>query len=203
MIIISPASSFKKSSVVSASVILNCTCFIEENILAKISEFSDAQLEKAFKKYKSQYREKATPQLKKILVQLDAERKKRTGGGSPNKTTPKSSDPSPSQTVDLSKLSQSASFMVDKTKKSKASKEKKKLSNKLSKGQGPVIGQLMTNILLGVGGVFALVGLVLVLDVYLLEMLPMFTFKTVLAFVLVIIGMGMMKVAMHLSDDNR
>lgn len=171
--------------------------------MAKISEFSDAQLDKAFKKYKSQYREKATPQLKKILMQIDAERKKRGAGGSPQSAPKKISDPSPSQTVDLSKLSQSASFMVKKTKNAKESKEKKKLSNKLSKGQGPVISQLLTNILLAVGGVLGLLGLFLVLDVYLLEMLPLFAFKTVIAFVLVALGVGAMKVAMHLSDDNR
>lgn len=171
--------------------------------MAKISEFSDAQLEKAFKKYKSQYREKATPQLKKILVQIDTERKKRTSGGASKKAAKKSHDPSPSQTVDLSKLSQSASIMVDKTKQTKASKEKKKLTNKLSKGQGPAISSLVTNILLAVGGVLGLVGLFLVLDIYLLEMLPYFSFKTIIAFVLVILGVGMMKVAMHLSDDNR
>lgn len=172
--------------------------------MAKISELNDTQLDKAFQKYRSQYKAKPSPQLKKALLQIDAERKKRKGSSA--KASPKPyipDEPSPTQTVNLADLSQSASFLVDKSKVAKKKKEDKKLSNKFNKGQAPAISRNLTNILIGGGSILILIGLILILDHFLLEMLGYFPFKSYLAFFFVIIGTIMAKVATHLSDDNR
>lgn len=172
--------------------------------MAKISELSDAQLDKAYVKYRTQYKQKPSPQLKKAILQIDAERKKRKAAAVPDQTQEvQLEDSSPSQTVNLAELSKSATFIVDKSKVAQKKQEDKKISNKLRKGQGPAIGKKLTNILIGGGGVLTAIGLVLILDHFLLEFLPYFMFKSFLMFFFAVIGMVMMKTGTHLSDDNR
>jgi len=174
--------------------------------LAKLSELNDVQLDKAFQKYKAQYRENPSEQLKKVIQQIDLELKKRKSSAPKSEPSkPKKSRPteSPTQTVDLSKLSQSASFLVKKSKEEKAKKEEKTLSHKLNKGQAPVISQKLTNTLLASGCLLILIGLILFIDAYWFYLIPDFSFKTAIYIIFITVGVVMMKSTSYLSDDNR
>lgn len=160
--------------------------------MAKVSEFSDVQLEKLFLKYQTEYKKKPTDKVKKQLVLIQRERKKR-----------KEEQTAQSDTAsDLSKLIEHADVNTKKRKQQSKQKQNK-ISNKMRKGSAPAISQMKTNILLGLGLIFGFSGLILVLDCFVLYMLPTFSGKMIVGIILVLIGIGCSKAVSFLSDDNR
>jgi hypothetical protein len=161
--------------------------------LAKISELSDAQLEKAYAKYQIEAKKKPSDKLKKLLLQLNNERKKRQKN-SANSAAKSSSD----LTALISKADKS-----DKTKRAKQKKKDQNVSQKLRKTSAPAISQMKSNIMLGLAFFFGALGLFLILDSILLSLLPFTKFKLTIGIVMAVPACVCAKLASYLSDDNR
>lgn len=178
--------------------------------MAKVSDLSDTQLEKTFRQYHAKYKQEKSDKLKKLLLQLDHERKKRRGNAGARSVKPPSSSSSSlssspggigSGESSLMELAMAAdkSVRVKKVESDKATR----MSRKMQRGPGPMITRNMGNILLfsglGVGGL----GLILLADDYILNVIPPFAYKAPLYWVLLVVGIALSKATSFLSDDSR
>lgn len=160
--------------------------------MAKLSELSDGQLEKAFIRYSQAHKKAPTDQTKKVLQGIQIERKKRQGAVQ--------SDSEPIS--DLAALSRSAEASVKK-KRQKQQKAYSKSQKIPRKGQGPALELKKGNLLLGFGLVSGLLGLILLADDFLLGWLPSFPMKMFAYSFLLIAGVVACKLSSLLMDDNR
>jgi len=160
--------------------------------LAKLSELTDGQLEKAFIRYSQSQKTDPSDKTKAIVLAIQAERKKRQGA-----ITAEAEPLS-----ELEALSRSADAAV-KTKQQKQKKAHAKTQFIPRKGQGPALEVSRGNLLLVVGLVTGVLGLVLLADDFLLGWLPELPFKMVLYSVLMVIGVVACKLSSMLMDDNR
>lgn len=160
--------------------------------MAKLSELSDGQLEKAYIRYAQAHKKAPSPKTAKVIQAIQVERKKRQGAvkteGEP--------------ISDLAALSRSADASVKK-KRQKQQKVHSKAQKIPRKGQGPAMGQLKGNLLLGAGLISGLSGLVLLADDFLFSYLSDFPYKMFLYSVLIFFGVLASKLSSMLMDDNR
>jgi hypothetical protein len=164
-----------------------------ETNLAKISELSDAQLAKAFAKYQMEAKKKPSDKLKKVLIQINNERKKRQKKSTASATQSSS---------DLSSLISKAS----KSETSRRAKQKKKapmVSQRLKKSDAPMITTHKANIMLALALLFGLTGVILVADDMWFSFIPLFNYKFTIGIVLIVPALVCAKVSSYLSDDNR
>lgn len=158
--------------------------------MAKISELSNSQLEKAYLKYQSEAKKNPSVKIKAILTQLQKERQARLA------TPPEEQDES-----ELAKLTRSAEQSM-RMKQIKDAKKQPKLSQRTKKGPGPNISRLKGNLLLFSGIAIGVVGLLLLADDLLTEFIY-FQHKMTLSIILVLIGIALSKLSSTLMDDNR
>lgn len=162
--------------------------------MAKINELSDTQLEKALIQYSDRAESDPSEKNKKLLQQLQLERKKR-------QTASKSS---PQEESEFASLSRSAEAAVIKKRKEQDKKNKGKLRGKLpTKGAAPAIDTNKGNLILMSGLASGALGLILLADDFLLHFIPAFPFKMALYGTLIVLGLGASKASAFLSDDNR
>jgi hypothetical protein len=161
--------------------------------LAKISEYSDSQIDKLFAKYQKEAKKDPSDKNKKILVQLKNEKKKRI------KTTQESAQKSSS---DLSQLISKASA-VNKSKRAVQKKKDSRMSQRLRKTEAPMISKAKANIMFSLAFIFGAIGIVMIADYLLFSWIPIYKHKLTIGIVLIVPACICAKVATYLSDDNR
>lgn len=179
--------------------------------MAKLSELSDKQLQKAFLKYQAQFKEEQNDRLRSILRQIRDEQQKR--GMSPlppPKKSVKRSDASQKVRTPSKSESQRTEIMELSMAADKALTEKKKRrkSNKITQQtkvvRGPRVSSLLGNAIMGVGLLMGLTGLYLCLDYFFLEwLIPFSTGWMIFGIVMLVLGIATTRVATFLLDDNR
>lgn len=159
--------------------------------VAKLSELSDTQLEKAYLKYSNLATNDPSGKNKKIAQQIQAERHKR-------KETTTKNEPEGDALAAMSKRTEIAH-------KQKQAKRQKKASKGLPKvkGAGPALSTTTGNALLFGGLAAGITGLLLFADHMLLQWIPAFPGKMVIYVILIIAGFVCSKLSSILMDDNR
>lgn len=161
--------------------------------LAKLSEYSDSQIEKIFIKYQNEAKKNPSEKLKKILVQINNERKKRLK---------KSSQTAAESSSNLSQLVSQAA-KSNKSRREKARKKDSKISQKLRKTSAPMISTTKANIMLASALVFGFSGIVIIADHMWFSWINFLPYKLTIGIILIVPACICAKIASYLSDDSR
>lgn len=181
--------------------------------MAKLSELSDQQLEKAFAKYQAQFKESQNDKLRNILKQIRTEQQKRgnTGGGAKTKkasSAKTSATKTSSAKAKAKPASKKQSSLADLAAAADQSVRKKsvKKKNKFTQKEGGIkkarISPLVANIMLGSGLLLGLIAMFLLFDYFFLEWIDMSTGAMIGSIVMLALGIGLGMVANNLSDDD-
>ncbi len=161
--------------------------------MAKLSEYSDSQIEKIFIKYQNEAKKNPSDKLKKILIQINNERKKRL-----NKSAASAAESS----SDLSKLVSQAA-KSNKSRREKAKKKESKISQKLRKTSAPMISTAKANTMLGLAFFFGFSGVIFIADHMWFSWINFIPHQLTIGIIFIVPACICAKVASYMSDDNR
>lgn len=175
--------------------------------LAKISDLSDAQLEKAFLKYQARFKIKQDDELRNILRQLRAEQGKR-GISVPLLQKAVRSAPArrPSEMADDTTEKTEITLLSEVADRAVSRKLQNQTRNKVTQRvrvvREPRLSRPVTNSMLGGGLLLGFSGALLLADYFFLGWLSPFRHAALCYGAIAFVGIGLSKAAMSLSDDN-